>query len=98
VLPDLPTPAPARPAPHPPAASPPDWRERAACARPGVDPEWFFPEKGGSARAAKRICARCTVKAPCLADALATPPILDHGIRGGLTREERRGLRGGEVA
>jgi WhiB family redox-sensing transcriptional regulator len=69
------------------------WRERAACARPGIDPEWFFPEQGKSARRAKRICARCPVQAPCLADALAVPPHLDDGIRAGTTARERERLR-----
>jgi hypothetical protein len=59
-----------------------------------VDPELFFLGKGGNAGPAKRICAGCPVKAPCLADALALPSGLDEGIRGGLTREERRRLRG----
>jgi WhiB family redox-sensing transcriptional regulator len=71
--------------------APPRWHDRAACARPDVDPEWFFPEKGGAAAPAKRICADCPVKAPCLADALATRD--EHGIRGGLTVRERRRLQ-----
>ena len=32
------------------------WQERALCAQ--TDPEAFFPEKGGSTREAKRVCAR----------------------------------------
>ncbi len=74
--------------------APGGWRRRAACAAPGVDLELFFPERGGTAAPAKRLCARCPVKAPCLADALAMPPGLDEGIRAGTTREERRRLRG----
>jgi WhiB family transcriptional regulator, redox-sensing transcriptional regulator len=69
------------------------WRRLAACAAAGIDPEWFFPAKGGSARRAKRICARCPVKAPCLAEALALPPAHDDGVRGGTTPAERRWLR-----
>jgi WhiB family redox-sensing transcriptional regulator len=65
-----------------------------ACTAPGVDPELFFPKLGGTAKPAKRICARCPVKALCLADALAIPAAQDHGVRGGLTRTERRRLRG----
>jgi Transcription factor WhiB len=78
----------------PPLLRPPeggDWRQWAACARPGVDPELFFPEKGGTAAHAKRICAACPVKAPCLADALTTRD--EHGVRGGTTPRERRRLR-----
>jgi WhiB family redox-sensing transcriptional regulator len=65
---------------------PPAWTEQALCAQ--IDLEAFFPEKGGSTRAAKRICAECPVKTPCLRYAL------DHaerfGIWGGVTERERR--------
>ena len=44
------------------------WQERALCSQ--TDPEAFFPEKGGSTKDAKRICARCEVKAECLEYAL----------------------------
>ncbi|MGH3813281.1 MAG: WhiB family transcriptional regulator, partial [Pseudonocardiaceae bacterium] len=46
-----------------------EWQERALCAQ--TDPEAFFPEKGGSTREAKRICAGCEVRAECLEYALA---------------------------
>jgi WhiB family transcriptional regulator, redox-sensing transcriptional regulator len=74
---------------------PPRWRDRAACAAPGIDPEVFFPEPGrrNGAAEAKRICARCPVRAPCLDEALATPPFLDDGIRAGTTHRQRRDLR-----
>jgi len=68
------------------------WRRRAACARRGVDPELFFPEQGGRPEPAKRICARCPVRAACLDDALATRD--EYGIRGGMTPGERRRLWG----
>lgn len=45
------------------------WQERALCAQ--TDPEAFFPEKGGSTREAKKVCARCDVRAECLEYALA---------------------------
>jgi hypothetical protein len=70
------------------------WRDRAACR--DVDPERFFPaaEDGPGLRAqvaaAKAICARCPVRAECLAEALARIPF---GIAGGLTEHERRQLR-----
>jgi WhiB family redox-sensing transcriptional regulator len=70
-----------------------DWRQQAACARPGIDPEWFFPEPGQQGKRAKRICARCPVQAPCLAAALQLPEREDHGVRGGLTERERLKLR-----
>ena len=69
------------------------WQDSALCAK--TDPEAFFPEKGGSYSAAKRVCAQCEVKAECLQYAL------DHderfGIWGGLTEEERRNLPGPAV-
>jgi len=70
------------------------WLEQAACR--DEDPELFFPisAKGpGLAQAAeaKAVCARCPVRDACLAYALATDQ--DAGIWGGLTEEERRGLR-----
>lgn len=66
-----------------------DWQERALCAQ--TDPEAFFPEKGGSTREAKRICAGCEVRAECLEYALAQDE--RFGIWGGLSERERRRLR-----
>jgi WhiB family redox-sensing transcriptional regulator len=73
---------------------PVDWRRRASCARPGIDPELFFPFPGehGKAARAKRICARCPARRVCLADAMATRD--EFGVRGGLTPKERQRLRG----
>lgn len=67
-----------------------DWQSRALCAQ--VDPELWFPEKGQTAQAlaAKRICRRCPVRVPCLADALAGQE--QDGIWGGLTYYERLDL------
>ena len=58
----------------------------AACAE--VDPELWFPEKGGSNREAKRICATCEVRLVCLEYALAHDE--RFGVWGGLTDMERR--------
>lgn len=66
-----------------------EWQERALCAQ--TDPEAFFPEKGGSTREAKRICAGCEVRAECLEYALAQDE--RFGIWGGLSERERRRLR-----
>ncbi|MBV9058430.1 MAG: WhiB family transcriptional regulator [Pseudonocardiales bacterium] len=71
----------------------PDWQERALCAQ--TDPEAFFPEKGGSTREAKRICAGCEVRAECLEYALAFDE--RFGIWGGLSERERRRLKRGAV-
>lgn len=64
------------------------WQADALCAQ--VDPEAFFPEKGGSTRDAKKICASCTVKETCLEYALANDE--RTGIWGGLSERERRTL------
>jgi len=72
------------------------WMEDAACREPGVDPELFFPvsESGPAVRqvaAARAVCGRCPVQAPCRDWALrAGEPA---GIWGGTTPEERRVLR-----
>ncbi len=65
------------------------WQEDALCAQ--TDPEAFFPEKAGSTRDAKRICAQCTVRAECLEYALKNDE--RFGIWGGLSERERRRLR-----
>lgn len=65
------------------------WQERALCAQ--TDPEAFFPEKGGSTREAKRVCASCEVRAECLEYALANDE--RFGIWGGLSERERRKLK-----
>lgn len=65
------------------------WRDEAACAQ--VDPDAFFPERGGSLHDAKAVCHRCPVRAECLDDALARDE--PHGIWGGLSERERRKLR-----
>jgi WhiB family transcriptional regulator, redox-sensing transcriptional regulator len=74
-----------------------DWRDHARCRN--EDPELFFPigTKAGpdqeQIQAAKAVCARCRVRAECLAWALETAT--DGGIWGGKTEEERRALRRG---
>lgn len=65
------------------------WRELGLCAQ--TDPDAFYPEHGGSATEAKRICAGCEVRDRCLADALARDE--RFGIWGGLSGYERRRLR-----
>lgn len=71
------------------AADPLGWQEDALCSQ--TDPEAFFPEKGGSTRDAKKICAQCTVKSKCLEYALKNDE--RFGIWGGLSERERRRLR-----
>jgi WhiB family redox-sensing transcriptional regulator len=71
-----------------------NWRDHAACNR--LDPDLFFPVSTSGAsltdiEAAKRVCQRCPVTAPCLRWALALRHV--SGIWGGTTEEERRALR-----
>ncbi|MDP8961717.1 MAG: WhiB family transcriptional regulator [Actinomycetota bacterium] len=71
-----------------------DWRSLAACIE--EDPELFFPVGSTGpaveqAEEAKRVCARCNVREPCLEFAIATNQ--DAGIWGGLTEDERRTLK-----
>lgn len=73
---------------------PEPWVADALCAQ--TDPELFFPEKGGSSDAAKRVCAACDVTEECLTYALRTGQ--DDGIWGGLSRMERRELSRGAAA
>jgi WhiB family redox-sensing transcriptional regulator len=65
-----------------------DWQERALCAQ--TDPDAFFPEKGGSAREAKKVCGRCEVRPECLEHALKRGE--RYGVWGGMTERERRQL------
>jgi WhiB family redox-sensing transcriptional regulator len=65
------------------------WQDLALCAE--VDPDLFFPEKGDSTAAARRVCAACEVRAQCLVWALDHGEI--HGVWGGVTGRARRGLR-----
>jgi WhiB family redox-sensing transcriptional regulator len=65
------------------------WRDGALCAE--TDPEAFFPEKGGSVRAAKRVCGACDVRAECLEYALEHDE--RFGIWGGTSERERRRLK-----
>ena len=65
------------------------WAARALCAQ--VDTELFFPGRGEANREAKAVCARCAVRAPCAAFAVATG---QAGVWGGLSARERRELAG----
>jgi len=69
--------------------TPPQWVADGLCAE--TDPEAFYPEKGGSAREAKRVCTHCTVRAECLSYALAHDE--RFGVWGGLSERERRRMK-----
>ena len=61
------------------------WRLAAACKNhPGAN---FYPETEAEARPAKRICAACPVRRPCLDMALWNGE--RYGVWGGLTERER---------
>ena len=71
-----------------------EWASRGACRH--SDPDLFFPiASTGPALVqiakAKEVCARCEVRADCLAYALETGQ--DCGIWGGMTEDERRARR-----
>jgi WhiB family redox-sensing transcriptional regulator len=68
---------------------PQPWMDQAACT--GMYSEVFFPERGQSTVPAKRVCAACPVRQPCLDFALAINE--RHGIWGGTSERERRLLR-----
>lgn len=64
------------------------WRKNAAC----IDrPELFFPADGERVAPARRICADCPVKKPCLDFAMRTRP--EFGVWAGYTANELLGLR-----
>lgn len=65
------------------------WVADALCAQVDVGDIWY-PDKGGSTREAKQICAHCFVQAECLDYALTTGE--RFGIWGGFSERERRKL------
>jgi WhiB family redox-sensing transcriptional regulator len=64
------------------------WMAQSRCTE--TDPESFFPEKGGSTRAAKAVCRKCEVRTECLDYALRNDE--RYGIWGGMSERERRRL------
>ena len=69
-----------------------DWHSKALCLE--MDGDIFFPERGGSAEAARKICAKCDVKEPCLESQLALSSSEDGGgIWAGTTVKERQKMR-----
>lgn len=73
--------------------NPEPWMQEGLCAQ--TDPEMFFPEKGGTTRNAKKVCASCDVVKECLAYAMRGEE--RFGIWGGLSERERRKLRRQDV-
>jgi WhiB family redox-sensing transcriptional regulator len=52
------------------------------------DPSFFFPSDGVGVDQARRVCATCPVKEPCLEYALRYR--IEHGVWGGASERERR--------
>jgi WhiB family transcriptional regulator, redox-sensing transcriptional regulator len=76
-----------------------DWRDDAACLH--ADPDLFFPiASAGPALdeidQAKRMCAACPVRKPCLAWALDQGAV--YGVWGGTSEAERRVIRQADAA
>lgn len=69
-----------------------DWMERAACAglADSTNDPWFPPVGNAKAKTemARRICGHCPVREECLNYAIEGR--IEHGLWGGLTRNERR--------
>lgn len=65
----------------------PEWAKSANCAT--TDPEVMFPEKGGSIKMAKRVCAECLVVDDCLTSSLIERDY-SHGVRGGMSSRQRK--------
>ncbi|MHB8288398.1 MAG: WhiB family transcriptional regulator [Acidimicrobiales bacterium] len=63
-----------------------EWMIRAKCK--DMNPSQFFPSDGVGVEVARRICADCSVRQPCLEYALANR--IDHGVWGGASERERR--------
>ena len=64
---------------------PRNWMDLGACQE--VDGDVFYPEKGDSNRAAKKVCSGCFVRSQCLEYALATNQ--QWGIWGGVSARQR---------
>jgi WhiB family redox-sensing transcriptional regulator len=65
------------------------WMSDALCAEVATD--MFFPEHGDKSVEARKICAACPVKTPCLAYAVAERGL--EGIWGGTTASDRDAIR-----
>ena len=63
-----------------------EWMARGLCT--SVPPSRFFPSDGAGVELARKICADCPVKEPCLEHALEHR--IDHGVWGGCSERERR--------
>jgi len=76
---DLPTSPPADDQEH-------QWMLEGKCR--GRAPHDFFPSDGVGVEQARKVCADCPVREPCLEYALTYR--IDHGVWGGASERERR--------
>lgn len=67
------------------------WIGQAACAKPGVNADWFFPIPGDnqSVQAARFVCAGCPVSEMCTLDTKVTGD--KFGVRAGVSAFQRSG-------
>lgn len=65
------------------------WTRHAACA--GMDPDIFYPTRGGNVSAAKAVCRRCPVIISCREWAITNRE--KFGVWGGLGERQRAELR-----
>jgi WhiB family redox-sensing transcriptional regulator len=65
-----------------------DWQDLAECRT--LDTGLFFPERGGSTKEAKAVCAGCIVSEDCLEYAVVHER---DGIWGGTSERERQRIR-----
>lgn len=63
-----------------------EWMARGKCRE--LPPAIFFPSDGVGVEVARKICADCAYKEPCLEYALHHH--VDHGVWGGTSERERR--------
>ena len=68
----------------------PAWQARGSCRSDGQT-DAFFPSRGESHEAARRLCAGCEVRSECLDYALEQG--IHHGVWGGTSEAERGRLR-----
>jgi hypothetical protein len=66
-----------------------DWADQAACKR--MEPNLWFPSRGGTSEFALEVCSMCPVKIECAEYAIPDPGL--QGIWGGLMKEERDRIR-----
>lgn len=72
-----------------------DW-DQAACLN--ADPDAFVPDSSEGVWGPKMVCARCPIKQDCREFGLSVPIGTHMGVYGGLSQQERRKIKRGELA